>query len=110
MRRAEKRVSQSRFLRIPVQGTEQINDGISRPKNGWTESSVMTAISGQEAGAVSFGTEAPWMAKLGADAVVFGPGTMRVAHGKDEQVPVAELEECVGMLRGVIGELARNPR
>jgi acetylornithine deacetylase len=65
---------------------------------------VMTAISGREAGAVSFGTEAPWMGKLGADAVVFGPGTMRVAHGKDEQVPVAELEGCVGMLRGVIGE------
>jgi len=65
---------------------------------------AMQAISGRAAGSVSFGTEAPWMAKLGADAVVFGPGTMHVAHTRDEQVPVAELEACVGMLRRALGE------
>jgi acetylornithine deacetylase len=66
---------------------------------------VMQAISGRAAGSVSFGTEAPWMAKLGADAVVFGPGTMHVAHTREEQVPVAELEGCVEMLRRAVSEL-----
>lgn len=60
---------------------------------------VMQPISGRAAGSVSFGTEAPWIAKLGADAVVFGPGTMHVAHTREEQVPVAELEACIEMLR-----------
>jgi acetylornithine deacetylase len=71
---------------------------------------VMQSISGRAAGSVSFGTEAPWMAKLGADAVVFGPGTMHVAHRSDEQVPVAELEACVGMLRRAMGEFRGGPK
>ncbi len=66
---------------------------------------VMETISGRAAGSVSFGTEAPWIAKLGADAVVFGPGTMHVAHTREEQVPVAELEVCVGMLQRAVREL-----
>jgi acetylornithine deacetylase len=33
-------------------------------------------ISGNEADSVAFGTEAPWLNKLGAEAVVFGPGSM----------------------------------
>jgi acetylornithine deacetylase len=53
---------------------------------------------GQAAGTVAFGTEAPQMAELGAEAVVFGPGDIRVAHRTGEYVPLAELEECVRVL------------
>ena len=50
------------------------------------------------AGTISFGTEAPQMAELGAEAVVFGPGNIRVAHRTDEFVPVEDLRECVRVL------------
>ena len=54
------------------------------------------------AGTISFGTEAPQLAELGADAVVFGPGDIRVAHRTGEFVPVSELNEAVSILRRVI--------
>jgi acetylornithine deacetylase len=47
---------------------------------------------------ISFGTEAPWMAKMGAEAVVIGPGSMLTAHSPRECVPIVELDECVEML------------
>ncbi|HEX5709032.1 MAG TPA: acetylornithine deacetylase [Pyrinomonadaceae bacterium] len=53
---------------------------------------------GAKAGTVSFGTEAPQMQELGADAVVFGPGDIRVAHRTGEFVPHGELQTCVSIL------------
>ncbi len=47
---------------------------------------------------VSFGTEAPQMTALGAEAVVFGPGNIQVAHQSGEFVPVAELLLCEEIL------------
>jgi acetylornithine deacetylase len=52
----------------------------------------------QTPGTVAFGTEAPSLIALGAEAAVFGPGDIRVAHRTDEFVPVAELEKCVEIL------------
>ena len=46
---------------------------------------------GRQPVTVSFGTEAPQMTALGAEAVVFGPGNIQVAHQSYEFVPVAEL-------------------
>lgn len=43
---------------------------------------------------VSFGTEAPHLTQLGAQAVVFGPGNIQVAHQTGEFVPVDELLMC----------------
>jgi acetylornithine deacetylase len=54
---------------------------------------------------IAFGTEAPWMARMGAEAVVMGPGSMLTAHSPRECVPIAELEECVAILRRAIEEL-----
>jgi acetylornithine deacetylase len=54
------------------------------------------------AGTISFGTEAPQMAELGAEAVVFGPGNIRVAHRTGEFVPVEDLRECVKVLTRAI--------
>jgi len=56
----------------------------------------------KSAGTVAFGTEAPSMIALGADAVVFGPGDIRVAHRTGEFVPVEQLTRCVDILRGSI--------
>jgi acetylornithine deacetylase len=54
---------------------------------------------------IAFGTEAPWLARMGAEAVVIGPGSMLTAHSPRECVPIAELDACVTMLRRAIGEL-----
>jgi acetylornithine deacetylase len=53
-------------------------------------------------GTVAFGTEAPSTIGLGADAVVFGPGDIRVAHRTGEFVPADQLHECVNILRQAI--------
>ena len=63
---------------------------------------ALEAETGRAAGTISFGTEAPQLAELGADAVVFGPGDIRVAHRTGEFVPASELRECVGILRRTI--------
>jgi acetylornithine deacetylase len=58
--------------------------------------------SGKTSGTVAFGTEAPSMIVLGAEAVVFGPGDIRVAHRTGEFVPMDELNRCVDILRAAI--------
>jgi len=58
--------------------------------------------SGKTSGTVAFGTEAPGMIHLGAEAVVFGPGDIRVAHRTGEFVPVDQLNECVRILKHAI--------
>jgi acetylornithine deacetylase len=51
---------------------------------------------------ISFGTEAPWLARMGAEVVVIGPGSMLTAHSPRECVPAAELDDCVNILRTAI--------
>ncbi|MDT5159124.1 MAG: acetylornithine deacetylase [Acidobacteriota bacterium] len=63
---------------------------------------ALEELTGKAAGTISFGTEAPQLAQLGADAVVFGPGDIRVAHRTGEFVPATELREAVGILRRTI--------
>jgi len=55
--------------------------------------------SGISSGTVAFGTEAPSMIAIGAEAVVLGPGDIRVAHRTGEFVPGDELHRCVEVLR-----------
>jgi acetylornithine deacetylase len=50
--------------------------------------------SGNAPATVSFGTEAPHLTRMGAEAVVFGPGDIKNAHQTGEFVPVAELVRC----------------
>jgi acetylornithine deacetylase len=66
---------------------------------------LLEQLSGQKSGTVAFGTEAAQMTALGAEAVVIGPGDIRVAHRTGEFVPVAELERCVAILKDSIRAL-----
>lgn len=59
---------------------------------------LMEEASGKSSGTIAFGTEAPQMAELGAEAVVFGPGNIRVAHRTGEFVPIEELHRCIEIL------------
>ena len=62
----------------------------------------LEAASGKISGTVAFGTEAPSMISLGAEAVVFGPGDIRVAHRTGEFVPKDQLHHSVSILRQAI--------
>ncbi len=63
---------------------------------------ALEELTGKSSGTISFATEAPQLAELGADAVVFGPGDIRVAHRTGEFVPASELNEAVAILRAAI--------
>lgn len=81
---------------------ERADDSFETP----AESSLVQFLekaSGRSSGTVAFGTEAPSMISLGAEAVVFGPGDIRVAHRTGEFVPADELRRCVDILSAAIG-------
>lgn len=63
---------------------------------------LLEKLSGTDAGTVAFGTEAAHLMTLGADAVVIGPGNIRVAHQTGEYVPINELDRCTEILREAI--------
>ena len=69
--------------------------------------SAISKASGNAAGSVAFGTEAPWLNKMGAEAIVFGPGSMQSAHSPREYVPKEELYRCVEILKAAIYGLCR---
>jgi acetylornithine deacetylase len=56
----------------------------------------------KKSGTIAFGTEAPQMIELGANAVVLGPGDIRVAHRTGEFVPIDELKMCRRVLQKAI--------
>jgi acetylornithine deacetylase len=67
----------------------------------------LEAESGRAATTVPFGTELPEVAGMGAEACVFGPGDIRVAHRTGEWVAVAEVERAVGILVRAIERFSR---
>jgi acetylornithine deacetylase len=76
-----------------------------------SESRLVTLLeraTGLQAGTVSFGTEAAQMMALGSEAVVIGPGDIRVAHRTGEFVPVQELERCTEILKQTIMEICSS--
>lgn len=84
-----------------------------RSDNGFETSSeaglvkLMEELTGKTSGTVAFGTEAPQMIELGAEAVVLGPGDIRVAHRTGEFVPIDELNRCVEILEQTIAHYCR---
>ncbi len=58
--------------------------------------------SGNASLTIPFGTELPELIELGAEACVFGPGDIRVAHRTGEFVEVAELERAAAILERAI--------
>jgi acetylornithine deacetylase len=77
-------------------------DGGMETEGGAPLVRALEEATGRAAGTISFGTEAPQLTELGAAAVVFGPGDIRVAHRTGEFVPVSELNEAVSILLRVI--------
>ena len=59
-------------------------------------------LSGSEAQAVAFGTEAPYFQQLGMDVIVMGPGSIDVAHQPDEYLPLDQVQPCIDHLQELV--------
>lgn len=59
-------------------------------------------LSGAEADAVAFGTEAPFFSQLGMQTVVLGPGHIDQAHQPDEFLELSQIPPMVDILTGLI--------
>ena len=60
-------------------------------------------LTGAPAGAVSFGTEGPYLTALGMETVILGPGGVDCAHQPDEYLALAMIEPTLELLRKLIG-------
>ena len=65
-------------------------------------------LTGHRAGAVAFGTEAPYFARLGMETIVLGPGDIDQAHQPDEYLALDRVQPTVDLLRALIDRFCRQ--
>jgi acetylornithine deacetylase len=65
-------------------------------------------LTGAEAVSAAFATEAPYLAQLGTDTLVLGPGGVGEAHKPDEFVRADRLEPSVRVLRAMLERLCKT--
>jgi acetylornithine deacetylase len=62
-------------------------------------------LTGHTPGAVAFGTEAPYLARLGMETVILGPGDIDQAHQPDEFIRLDRLTPTIDMLKSLINSV-----
>ena len=69
-------------------------------------SDLYTAVSGlmgqDETISVSYATDGGWLATAGYDCLIWGPGTIEVAHKPNESMPADEYARASGLLQQVV--------
>jgi acetylornithine deacetylase len=79
------------------------------PENDSPAETLVKSLAGSnEAGAISFGTEAPCYQQAGMSVVVFGPGSIDQAHKPDEYIELEQVESCVAFMRRLMKRLAER--
>ncbi|MEA9976340.1 MULTISPECIES: acetylornithine deacetylase [unclassified Pseudomonas] len=63
---------------------------------------VAERLTGHRAEAVAFGTEAPYLQRLGCETLVLGPGDIACAHQPGEHLEMSRLEPTVLLLRQLV--------
>ncbi|MET1079264.1 MAG: acetylornithine deacetylase [Pseudomonas sp.] len=66
-------------------------------------------LTGHTAGAVAFGTEAPYLQQLGCETLVLGPGDIACAHQPGEYLDMDRLQPTVTLLRELIQHYCLRP-
>lgn len=66
---------------------------------------TVAELTGSEPMSVAFGTEAPYLAQLGMDVVVCGPGDIGRAHQPEESLDLAAIEPAVTLYHRAIERL-----
>ncbi len=60
-------------------------------------------LTGHAAEAVDFATEAPFLAQLGMETIIMGPGSIDRAHQPDEYLELEQVQPCIDLLKDCIG-------
>ncbi|GGO77977.1 acetylornithine deacetylase [Marinobacterium nitratireducens] len=83
---------------------EALFPGIPSFQNERNSDLVRTAerLTGHNAQAVAFGTEAPFLKDLGMDTIVMGPGHIEQAHQPDEYLGFDQIKPTVAILEQLI--------
>ncbi len=63
---------------------------------------VCNLVGQEETVSVSYATDAGWLASAGFDCLIWGPGTIAVAHKANESMPKYEYARASGMLERLI--------
>lgn len=70
---------------------------------------VAERLTGHTAEAVAFGTEAPYLQRLGCETIVLGPGDIACAHQPGEYLEMSRLQPTVRLLRQLIEHYCLSP-
>jgi acetylornithine deacetylase len=70
---------------------------------------VAERLTGHSAEAVAFGTEAPYLQRLGCETLVLGPGDIACAHQPGEYLEMSRLTPTVHLLRQLIEHYCLTP-
>ncbi|MEM7292498.1 MAG: acetylornithine deacetylase [Pseudomonadota bacterium] len=89
---------------MPYNGLEPMETPADSPIVRFAE-----RLTGAEAEAVSFGTEAPYFAEMGMDVVVLGPGDISTAHQPNEFLHLDRIEPTVSLLRNAVEQFCVRP-
>ncbi|MFQ5508724.1 MAG: acetylornithine deacetylase [Leptospirillia bacterium] len=90
---------------------EALFDGIPALETG-DQAEILKAacaLTGASPGAVTFGTEGPYLTALGMETVILGPGDLAVAHQPDECLSIDRIDPTVMLLRDLIQRFCANP-
>ncbi len=91
-------------VRVEVRPS-RLDAGVAVPRSSQVVQ-FLEAESGRAAETIPFSTELPYLSTLGADACVFGPGDIRVAHRTGEFIPINELQRAEEILARAIQRFA----
>ncbi len=70
---------------------------------------AIEALTGQEAEAVTYSTEGPFLTRMGLETVILGPGELSQAHQPNESLAIASLAPTVDLLGGLIEQFCATP-
>ncbi len=101
IQRRAARVAEERALQIDVR---QLIEDVE-PFEQTADSELVRlaeSLTGHDARAVAFATEASFLQQLGMETIVMGPGSIDRAHQPDEYLPLDQIHPCIDLLERFI--------
>ena len=100
--RLQKRLANARpDLKISFESLFEGTDPMDTPASAELVN-VAERLTGNQAGAVAYATEAPFLSSMGIETLVMGPGSINQAHQPDEYLELAQIEPAIDYLQQLI--------